>query len=157
MEFDINKLKKEYEKYENKYSLPSFEKLNEDFEIGKIDKDVGAFLRSVRKTMMEKIINSLGFVEMFLNPMNVPRIYLPYLKTMDMEDKKIIEKLYNVLSELSLLSLEREIRYSEKGEAELIKKVFNSWNELKNDIDNIIKNIKNPKIDYGKKERSYFG
>ena len=71
---ELKDLKKEYSDLAEKYKLPSFKELNENFEIEKIDKDTEILLRDVRKVMMEKIVNSLGFLEMFLNPMNAPRM-----------------------------------------------------------------------------------
>src|SRR3989344_4012842 len=111
---EIAELKRDYDALAKKYKLPSFDEINEDFEIGKIDRDCGTILRSVRKMMMEKIVNSMGFTEMLLNPVNAPRIYFGYLKNMTQEDRDITEKLYKTLAELSVDSLECEIVYSEK-------------------------------------------
>lgn len=156
MDLTFADLKKEYASLEKKFKLPQFEKINEDFEIGKIDRDVGAFLRSVRKLMMEKIVNSLSFVEMLLNPMNAPRMYITYLNGLSIEDRNKIDSIYSKLSDLSILSLEREIKYEEKSEAELILKIFTVWATVKNDFLDILKNMKAPASSV-KKERTYFG
>ena len=156
MEFSFSELKKEFEKIAEKHKMPPFSKLNEDFEIGKLENDPGTLLRAVRKTMMEKIVNSLGFLEMLLNPMNVPRMYVAYVSTMSVDDKKRIEAIYGKLSFLSALSLEREIEYDEKKEAELIEKIFSAWGEVKEDFLKILQNMKNPSSSV-KRERSYYG
>ena len=88
---DLKELKKHYEILSKKYKLPSFKELNEDFDIEKIDKESDILLKVVRKVMMEKIVNSLGFIEMLLNPMNSPRMYHAYLNSMSVEDKKAID------------------------------------------------------------------
>lgn len=157
MEISFSELKKEFEKIAKNHKMPPFSKLNEDFEIGKIENDSGTLIRAVRKTMMEKIVNSLGFLEMLLNPMNVPRMYVAYVSTMSADDKKRIEEIYGKLSFLSTLSLEREIEYDEKKEAELIDKIFSAWGEVKEDFLKILQNMKNPKLTSARKERSYFG
>ena len=154
---EIEELRKEYLSLEKKYKLPSFQELNENFEIGKVDRDVGALLRAIRKAMMEKIVNSMSFVEMLLNPMHAPRMYHLYIRTMSAEDKKSIDKIYDEFSNISMLSLEREIDYSEKEEAELIKKVFAVWSNLKSEFRKILVNMKKPTDNSVKKERSYFG
>src|SRR3989344_3720844 len=120
---ELKDLKVNYGKVEAKYKLPSFKELNENFEIDKIDRESDTLLRVIRKVMMEKIVNSLGFLEMLLNPMNIPRMYLPFMKAMNFDDKKIIEKIYSEFSDLSMSSLESEVDYQEKMEAELIKKI----------------------------------
>lgn len=153
---ELNEFKKKYSKYIEKYKLPKFDELNEDFEIDKLEKDTDYLLRAIRKLMMEKIVNSVNFLEMLLNPVNTPRMYLPYIRTIGIEDKQIIDNLYNSLAKLTLISLELEIHFSENGEAELIKKTFSEWKALKPDFKRIIAGINNPK-EVVRKERTYFG
>ena len=154
---ELKDLKNNYEKLSGKYKMPSFKEINESFEIDKIDKESDALLRVIRKVIMEKIVNSLGFLEMLLNPMNVPRMYLPFIKSMNSEDKKIMEKIYTDFSELSLSSLQCEVDYSEKEEAELIKNIFKKWRELKPEFRKIFGKIKNPGNGDFRRERTYFG
>lgn len=154
---ELKNLKNDYNISTKKYNLPSFQELNENFEIDKIDKQTDCLIRLIRKVMMEKIVNSLGFLEFLMNPMNAPRIYLGYARTMAQEDKKEVEKIYTVLGELSIASLNLEIDYSEKEEAELIKKIYETWNSIKPGFRKILKNMKLPTNNIIKKEKSYFG
>jgi hypothetical protein len=156
MIMELKNFRKEYLILEKKYKLPSFRSMNEEFEIDKIERESDCMLRLIRKAMIEKIVNSLSFLEMLLNPANSPRIYMPYLKNMTVEDREIIEKIYSALADLSLSSLLLEVEYSEKGEAELIKKIYSVWNSNKSDFKKIIINVKNPKT-IVRKEKSYFG
>ena len=153
---DVKDVKKEYEKFVGKYSLPSFKELNEDFEIDKIDRESDCFLRAVRKAIMEKVVNAIGFLEMLLNPMNAPRMYVPFVNTMAVSDNKEIDELYTSLSKLSLISLKLEVGYSEKEEAEVIKKVFEVWQKEKVKFGNLVDKIGKP-VNSVKRERSYFG
>ncbi len=154
---ELKDFKKEYGKLAVKYKLPDFSELNRDFEIEKLDKDTELMLKTIRKFMMEKVVNSINFLEMLINPINLPRMYLPYVRTMDGEDRKVIDKIYSRLSQLTLVSLELEVNSHDAAEVELIKKVFASWKELKQDFGRIITNIRNPREFVNKKERSYFG
>lgn len=154
---ELNDLKTKYAIVEKKYKLASFEKLNEDFEIDKIDKESELIVRVIRKVMMEKIINSLNFLEMLINPSNTSRMYLPYIRSMPLEDRTTIEEIYNLLGDVSLESLELEIDYSEKGEADMIKKVVSAWDSIKPKFRKIVANIKKPAVATAKKEKSYFG
>jgi hypothetical protein len=156
MELDLNALKKRYNEFAGEHKLPKFEEINMDFEIDKIDRDSGNFLRLVRKAMMEKIVNSMGFVDMLLNPVNAPRLYFVYIKNMSDSDRETIEKIYGALAELSVDSLELEIDSDENKEAKLIKKAFDVWNSLKPGFRKIMANVKNP-IDVARKEKTYFG
>ncbi len=121
---ELDELKKEYGRLGKKYSLPEFGEVNEAFEIEKIDRDSDSLMRVVRKVMMEKVVSSLGFVEMLLNPMNAPRMYIAYINSMSVDDKKSIEKIYSDLARVSVDALNCEIDYSEKAEAEVVKDIF---------------------------------
>ncbi len=151
-------LKNTYEKFVKKYDLPSYDELNSEFEIEKLDREIDKILRAFRKLIMEKIVNSMTFLEMLINPINSPRMYLPYISSMSIDDKKIIDSTYSELADLSLLSLDLEIDSNEKGEADLIKKVYDKWVSLKPRFRKILENMKKPRdFNNNKKDRSYFG
>lgn len=154
---DLSLLKSDYAKLEKKYKIPNFKKLDECFEISKLDTDTDTLLRAIRKLMMEKIVNSLSFVEMLSNPMNAPRMYMNFIKNMTSEDRKGLDKIYSGLSELSIFSLERELDYDEKKEAELIKEIFKRWENLRPDFRKILKSMQKPNASVSKRERNYFG
>src|SRR3989338_5154417 len=150
-------VKKKYGSLAMKHSLPDFKDLSEQFELEKIDVDSDCFARIIRKTMMDKIVNSLSFLDMLLNPVNAPRIYLTFIKGMSIEDRKIIEKIYDLFGSLSLSCLALELDYSEKKEAEMIKKIYKEWEGIRKDFIELMNNIAKPKSSIAKKEKSYFG
>ena len=80
-----------------------------------------------------------------------------YLKSLNGDDKVKIDKIYDALSELSLYSLDLEIDYSEKDEAELIAKICRVWNSMKPNFRAILTSMKRPAVPSNKKEKSYFG
>lgn len=153
---NLTELKGSYSVLEKKYKLPSFSELNENFEIEKIRKGQETLLRTVRKTMMEKVVNSLGFIESLLNPINAPRMYLIYLKSMTSDDKKELDRIYSVLSDAVIASLRLEIDYSEKGEAEMIIRLARDWNSIKPSFSKVIDSMQKPASNITK-EKSYFG
>lgn len=154
---NLIELKKKYNELAGKYKLPSFTELNEDFEIERIRKGEETLLRTVRKTMTEKIVNSMNFMELMLNPMNAPRMYLVYIKSITVDDKKEIEKIYSVLSDIVLGSLKLEIDYSEKDEIEMIKRIAKDWNSVKPAFIKIVEKMQKPGAAAVSKEKSYFG
>ncbi|MBS3091659.1 hypothetical protein J4217_04415 [Candidatus Pacearchaeota archaeon] len=154
---NLKETKKEYSALAKKYKLPEFNKLNEEFEIEKLEHESETLVRAIRKIMMEKVINSMNFLEMLLNPMNAPRMYMMYVRAMQIDDKKDIDRIYDSFATLSLDALANEIDYSEKNEAELIKRIFAVWNALKPEFRRIIASIKKPISNDIKKEKSYFG
>lgn len=154
---NIDELKKKYGELAKVYGLPSFAELNENFEIEKIRKGQETLLKTVRKTIMEKIINSMGFLETLLNPVNAPRIYFSYIKSMSSEDRKDIEKMYSTLGDLVVDSLGLEIDYDEKKEAEMIKKLMEKWGSVKPGFRKVVADMQKPSSSAFVKEKSYFG
>ncbi|HLC31150.1 MAG TPA: hypothetical protein VJK51_00630 [Candidatus Nanoarchaeia archaeon] len=153
----LSDFSKTYDVLRKKYGLPELQRLNEEFEIEKIDRDSEILLRVIRKVMMEKIMNSMGFLELLLTPVNAPRLYFNYIRSMTTEDKKHIEDLYEKLSQLSLSSLSLEIQYSEKEEAVMIQSIVSLWQSLKKSFSLLIAKVQKPHVSNGSKERSYFG
>jgi hypothetical protein len=156
MSYELKNLKEDYKKVGEKYNLPSFEELNRDFDVEKIDRESEVLLKHIRKVMMEKIVNSLSFLEMLLNPMNIPRMYMAYVNSMSESDRKVIGEIYSRFSELIVLSLEREVSYDEKDEAEIIKKILDSWRSSEKDIRKILQGVRKP-VEKSKREKDYFG
>jgi len=154
---ELNILKKNYSELEKKYSLPSFKELNNIFEIEKIENESDLLLRVIRKIMSEKVFNTLNFIEMVYNPQSAPRMYHNYIKFMDSSDKKILDKLYASLSEIVLGSLSLEVESNDSLEADMIKKIYKTWNENKNSLKSMFDRVKNPSKEEIKKEKSYFG
>ena len=65
----LSRLKKQYSILQKKYKLPEFSKLNEDFEIEKLQEHETDFLlREIRRTVVEKISIILKFIEIIINP-----------------------------------------------------------------------------------------
>jgi hypothetical protein len=157
MTYEISELKKDYFIFIDKYGLPQFEELNENFEVEKIERRSDFLLRVIRKIVMEKVANSLSFVEMLLNPVNAPRMYFGYLKNLSSEDKKNLDEIYSKLSKLVVRSLRVEVGYSEEGEAELIKEAYKSWEEVKPKFRKIFDGVLKPREEEKKRERDYFG
>lgn len=154
---ELIELKKRYEVLAKKYSLPSFDAINAVFEIEKIDHDSDCLLRVVRKVMSEKLFSTLSFLELLLNPVSAPRVYVPYIKQMTLADKQLVETLYESIGTLSLRSLILEVEYKEKAEAELIIEIYKTWRAVAPELTVLMKSVCKPSQQMSKKERTYFG
>ena len=155
---DLENLKIEYSKFQKQHNLPSFDELNRDFKIEKIDDGETDFLiRDVRYQIGDFLEGFLRLLEAFLNPINVPMYFFPIVKALDEEDKKILTEMHEKVSKLMIKSI-KLIDYSEKGEVEFIKDSFNLWQITKENFTMLIENIEK-KIDNKtkKSERGYFG
>src|SRR3989344_956235 len=157
-ESKLAKLKIDYKKIQEKYKLPSFEKLNEDFGIEKAaDEEIDILIREIRKHISEKAFNYLRFVETLLNPTNAPMSIFTITKSMGVEEKNKLTEIYKKLvkSEVKMISI--EIEFSEKKEANFIKEIFEVWQEIKKDFLEVIKVVeKNWENKTEGKNRKYF-
>ncbi|HEB47054.1 MAG TPA: hypothetical protein ENI22_01130 [Candidatus Pacearchaeota archaeon] len=158
-EFSLNEVKKNYEKFQIKYNLPSFEKLNEDFQIEKIaENETDYLLREVKKAMADKFYNYLRFTETLLNPVNAPLFVFSIIKSIDAEKKKKLNEIYKKLAKNEIRIIEVDLIYSEKKEAEFIKESYKLWQEIKEELMDIIKNVKgNWDNKLEGKRKGYFG
>ncbi len=155
---ELKELKKRYSELEKKYKLPTFKQMNENFEIEKISLESEFLLRVIRKIMMDKVLSFLNFIERVItNPAGLPRIYYGYIKAMDNGDKTELEKLYDSLGGLSLDAFKLEVFTSEKEEAEMIKKGFQTWQSAKPELMKVAAKMKTPESQAVRKEKSYFG
>ena len=137
MENCLAKLKKDYENLRLKYKLPSFNELNAEFEIEKLqDRETDFLLRQVRRAMIEKTAVVLRFLEVLVNPTEAQtQIYIfSVLKSISPEMKKSIEKTYKELTIIELGALSLDIDYDEKNEIKFIKDMAGKWPSIKKEL-----------------------
>jgi len=140
----LKKLKAGYLEIQKKYKLPSFEKLNEDFQIEKVaEVNTDYLIREIRKFMADKFSNYLRFIEMLLNPVNVPMFVFYFVKSLNTEDKTRLSESYKKLAKIEINLIEADVKFSEQREAEFIKESYKLWQEIKEDIIKMIDSVKN--------------
>jgi hypothetical protein len=141
--WDLDQLKETYQIVREKYSLPSFTELNEDFQIEKITLfETELLLKEVRVCITNKFFNYLRFLESLINPANAAMFVFAMAKTITDKDKEKLIKLYKQLSRLEVDFLDLDFEYSEKNEAEAIKKYYQLWQEIKKELSFIVEVIK---------------
>lgn len=157
---DLEELKKVYYKLMNEYSLPSFEDLNVDFQIEKIqDSETEVLIREIRKYMGDKISSYFRFIETLIQPANAQMFVFMILKHLDSTDNTKLQSIYKRLSKFELELIELDLVFDLDKEADFIKNTFTAWQEIKFDLLKIIKKIKS---NWGNgyssgEDRRYFG
>ncbi len=158
-EFNLDEVKKRYEKLRGKYNLPSFEEMNKDFSIEKIAESETDFLtREIRRFISDKIYNYLRFIETLINPANAPMFIFSAIKMLTPEDKKLLNGIYNKLSQIDLELIRLDISSSEEEDVKFIMDTFGAWEMIKKDLSGIVKKVNIVKEE--KEEKSgggYFG
>ncbi len=158
-EYDLNEVKVQYKKLQERYNLPNFELMNQEFSIEKIaDSETEILTREIRRYIADKIFNYLRFIETLLNPANAPMFIFSVIKSMSSDDKKKLTDIYVKLSEIDLELIKLDIESSESKDAEFIGKVYYSWQNIKKELIPILSKLKNVKDNEEDKSSSrYFG
>jgi len=158
-EYNLETLKQEYKKIQEKYNLPSFEELNEDFNIEKASEvQVELLIREIRRFVADKLSNYMRFVEAILNPVNVPMFVYSLIKSLDTQEKEKLKEIYKKLSKNELKLIELDINYSEEKEALFIRDSYKMWQEMKKDLLDIFEKAnKNWDNKVESKNKDYFG
>ena len=160
-ENNLDALKDRYEKLKEKYNLPEFYDLNKLFDIEDVDPCTDFFLRKIRRTIADRIAGYYRFVDIILNPSNAPVFFFNLIKKLDLKDKELIKGAYEILGNLELEMMGLDLDYSEKKEAEFLKKIVLIFDEKIRPIFlDILHKLRdgNGKIEDNKdSKRSYFG
>lgn len=158
-ESSLEELKRDYTKLQTKYKLPSFQQLNEEFDVERAaEHETDCLLREMRQAIMDKIIAYLRFIEMLINPSNAPIFFFALVKGLTAADKRILEKIYNKLGAFEIDVIELDCCYDEKNEAEFIKKISREWQDIKEDMLKLTEILKrNWSQKSGKNHGGYFG
>ena len=134
-ENDLAKLKKDYNKIQLEFNLPSFEELNKDFYIEKIAETETDFLvREVRRFIADRLSNYMRLVETMLNPVNVQMFVFSVIKLIGVSEKKKLSEIYQRLAKKEIEILKLDIEFSEQKEADFIKESFQMWQEIKKEM-----------------------
>lgn len=159
MSEELEKLKKSYEPFQKKYSLPTFEELNEEFIIERIAESETEFLiREIRRHILEKFSNTLRVLDILINPSNTPLFLIPAIKAITKEDKCVLEKIYGILSKNEFSCVKMDLTYSFEEEIKYIKESYSSWKSMKDDLHKIFQDIENNWDKKTEKSNScYFG
>lgn len=158
-EYTLDKLKTDYKKIQDKYNLPSFEKLNEDFQIEKaLEDETEHLIREIRKFMAEKLSNYLRFVDTLLHPINVPMFVFSIVKSISSEEKSKLTEIYKVLIKNEVNLIELDLEFNEEKEAEFINSSYKMWQDIKVVLLGVFEKVKK---NWGNKSeennKDYFG
>ena len=154
---ELKELKKEYNKFCEKYSLPSFEELDNAFEVSCVEHKE-FLLREARRKIAERLEIVAKFLEELLQP-DQTLANLHECRKITEDDKKRIFDLYRKLMMLCRYSFELDLVCSEEKDASFIKDVFKEWKELKNEILDYVKKAEESwkDVEFTEEELEYLG
>jgi hypothetical protein len=138
---------KEYDLLKKKYSLPDFDKIEEEFEI--IESIASArykppyVLRFIRRSIVNLFWKWIDYMHSMIYPNPQSAILLKEAEFYTDEEKKKIHDVINILVILARQSTMLELYKSEQKAAEFIKDTYNKWMDIKPTIEPLVtKSIK---------------
>jgi len=133
-------IKEKYNQLKKKYALPSYEELNQDFNLEDINTESELVLQNVRRKIYEKIDYYAELIESVLQPeSSLANMYEAHYTEDDEKNKAyaIFKKLLYILRYSKLVALDN----NEEDNAKFIKEVYTEWNSSKKDIKYLIKRL----------------
>ena len=133
-------IKTKYEELQKKYNLPSYEDINNDFEISIIE-DEKFLLRAIRRKLAEKLDAYSKIIESILMPeSNQTSIYECQLFTED--EKKKLYHLFKKVMYFDRFSIETSLNENDEKTANFINEFWKEWPDIKSQLSEMFKELK---------------
>lgn len=139
----MSDVKKEYEKYQKKHSLPLYDDLDKEFELLYVAdiKEIRFVLRFIRRRMNDKIATTCNMLQSLLQPNPSSFINLQESSFFSKEEKNKYSVLLKESMQVERVSLVLDFSSDDKKEAEFIKETYKKWLEWKEEILRITKKL----------------
>src|SRR3989338_9943852 len=138
-DFDI---KKEYEVLRKKHNLPDFDKINNDFELEYLEKNI-FLLRAIRRRLHEKVVFFCRIIENILYHSGQSHLSAYESGFFDDEKKQKMTKIHKKLMVYERQSILIDTNPNEKGDIEFICKLSEDWRNVKEELKDIVETIEN--------------
>ena len=131
-------IKTEYEKLQKKYKLPLYAELNQEFELGELEKKE-FLLRHIRRKMREKLLFFCRILEGILYPSDRSPLTAYESGFFDDYTKLQLSKVHKTLMIFDRQSLLLDIDDSEEKTVEYILKLWKEWTMFKEELSRTIR------------------
>ena len=122
------------------YSLPSFEEVNNEFEIE--DLEVSFILRNILRKAAEKIEFYVGIVSDLLQPDTGSMSSMHETRFFTDSEKENMYSLFKKLMKSHRSIIEQVLSKSEEEQAEFLRDFFQDWKKTKQELSILIKKMK---------------
>tara|TARA_Y100000310_G_C20698221_1_gene827240 strand:+ start:2836 stop:3333 length:498 start_codon:yes stop_codon:yes gene_type:complete len=128
-------LKKEYEKIKEKYNLPSYDEINNEFEISAIDiEKVNSLTRAVLRVICNRMGIYLNYIEPVISPNPQGLHAFVEVENTTNDEKKDLFTFYKVLSHRYHKAYSLELVENEETIAKEIKEILKDWSKIKSEF-----------------------
>ena len=132
---------KQYNELGKRHKLPEFKDIDFEFEISDLE-ETSFLLRAIIRRIAERLDFYTTMLEEILQPDTSNLYAMHEIKYFDDDEKKQMYELYAKLMNFNRQSIEVSLSHNEKDEAEFISNVLGKWKNLKNELLNLVKKMK---------------
>ncbi|PIN69227.1 hypothetical protein COV93_06355 [Candidatus Woesearchaeota archaeon CG11_big_fil_rev_8_21_14_0_20_43_8] len=125
-----------------KYSLPSFKDLDNEFEVGAVETPCSSLLSSVRNKMIERVGYFIKVLDDLLYRPDNSYANMHEVQGFSESERKSLFHLYKKLILLDRTSLELNLLLDEKQDADFIKRLFDVWQDVKPELLELVRKMK---------------
>jgi len=140
---ELKDLPRVYESYQSKYSLPSYDELNKEFEllyIGPLT-SLDFPLRFMRRRIADRLASAVSYLQTLLQPNPSSLVYLRESSFFSVEEKQQIVVLLKEFMQLERRSFALELTGSEQDDAHYIRDAHQHWLVLKKQYAAVVKKL----------------
>lgn len=135
-----DKFKEQYQRVQKKFNLPSFEQLDQQFDIGSLEES-NFPLRQIRRQISEVLETYAKLLEELMHPeSSISGLY--ELKALTDKDKDALFDNYRHLIRLLRYSLEIALKNSEQDDAVFINDLVKQWPQIRKSLLPLAKKLK---------------
>lgn len=126
-------IKSQYEKFQKKYDLPNYEKLDEEFELLYIHNiiEIKPVLRFVRRRIADKLNWAIIFLHGIVQPNPSSLVSMEENKFFTDKEKEEIIKILKELASIERKNFVLDLEHKEEDDAKFIKENVKRWEEIK--------------------------
>ena len=129
-------IKSAYNKVQKKYSLPSYEELDHEFEFLYVNPimELPPSLRFMRRRINDKIYVICNMIQAIIQPNPSSFVNMQEASMFSKEDKEQLSELLKECMQRERKSLLLDMDHDEKKDAEFIKESYTFWKKKKKEI-----------------------
>ena len=134
-------IEKEYNNLCKRYKLPDFKEIDAEFEISDLE-STNFLLKNILRKIAENLEFYTGLINEVMQPDASSLSSMHETRFLTDSDKSDMYYLYKKMMKNHRAIIEAILKNNEKEEAEFLNRFFNDWKEIKKELINYLKKMK---------------
>ena len=136
-----NEIEKEYSNLSKKYKLPKFKDIDGEFEISSLDNEK-FLIKNILRSISEKLEFYIEFISKLVHPDGSSISSMYEIRFFSEDEKNDMYNLFKRLMKIDRNVIELVLKNDEKEQSDFLNKFFIDWINIKKELLNYIKKMK---------------